>query len=217
MPERCSAISAAGSLALCAALAGKVITSNLSPVFVTAILENSQDTEIDRWSWKLLIGFEGFEKIVEEQLKRAAKMLEEGGMELRNQEAYPVQDGIFGGIYTELGQSAFNLRADVPLDEVAGFVTFLSSRLTDAKMFMDFGCGRILAGFEVMQADVWRQICDFGDQRGGHVLLEKAPVEFKKHNDVFGTTRPEWKIMHRIKAALDPHNIFAPGRLPGKV
>jgi D-lactate dehydrogenase (cytochrome)/glycolate oxidase len=138
-------------------------------------------------------------------------------MELRNQEAYPVQDGIFGGIYTELGQSAFILRVDVPLDEVDGFVTFLSSRLTDAKMFLDFGCGRILAGFEVMQADEWRQICDFGDQRGGHVLMEKAPVEFKKHNDVFGTTRPEWKIMHRIKAALDPHNIFAPGRLPGKV
>ena len=217
MPERCSAISAAGSLALCAALAGKVIASNLSPVFVAAILENSQDAEIDRWSWKLLIGFEGFEKIVEEQLKRAAKMLEEGGMELRNQEAYPVRDGIFGGIYTELGQSAFTLRADVPLDESAGFVTFLSSRLTDAKMFIDFGCGRILAGFEVMQADVWPQICDFGDRRGGHVLLEKAPVEFKKHNDVFGTTRPEWKIMHRIKAALDPHNIFAPGRLPGRI
>jgi FAD/FMN-containing dehydrogenase len=217
MPERCSAISAAASLPRCAALAGKVITSNLSPVFVAAILENRKDAEIDRWSWKLLIGFEGFEKIVEEQLKRAAKMLEEGGMELRNQEAYAVQDGIFGGIYTELGQSAFTLRADVPLDEVAGFVTFLSSRLTDVKMFLDFGCGRILAGFEVTQADVWRQICDFGDQRGGHVLLEKAPVEFKKHNDVFGTTRPQWKIMHRIKAALDPHNIFAPGRLPGKV
>ena len=217
MPERCSAISAAGSLPLCAALAGKVIISNLSPVFVAAILENRKDSEIDRWSWKLLIGFEGFEKIVEEQLKRTAKLLEEGGIELKNQEAYAVQDGIFGGIYTELGQSAFILRADVPLDEVAGFVTFLSSRLRDAKMFLDFGCGRILAGFEVMQADVWRQICDFGVQRRGHVLLEKAPVEFKKHNDVFGATRPEWKIMHRIKAALDPHNIFAPGRLPGKV
>ena len=84
-------------------------------------------------------------------------------------------------------------------------------------MFLDFGCGRILAGFEVMQADGWQQICDFGAKRGGHVLLEKAPVEFKKHNDVFGPARPEWKIMHRIKAALDPHNIFAPGRLPGKV
>jgi FAD/FMN-containing dehydrogenase len=111
----------------------------------------------------------------------------------------------------------FILRADVPLDEVAGFVKLLSSRLTDADMFVDFGCGRILTGFEVMNDEAWGQICDLGDQLGGHVMMEKAPVEFKKQNDVFGTTRPEWKIMHRIKAALDPHTIFAPGRLPGKI
>jgi FAD/FMN-containing dehydrogenase len=48
-------------------------------------------------------------------------------------------------------------------------------------------------------------------------MLEKAPLAFKEQNDVFGKSRPEWKIMHRIKAALDPHHIFAPGRLPGKV
>jgi FAD/FMN-containing dehydrogenase len=47
--------------------------------------------------------------------------------------------------------------------------------------------------------------------------LEKAPEEFKKRNDVFGTPQPEWKVMHRIKKALDPDNIFAPGCLPGKV
>jgi len=217
MPERCSAISAAGSISLCAALAGQVIRSNLSPVFVAAIPANRKGSEINSWSWKLLIGFEGFEKIVDEQLKRTGRMLEKGGMELKDQKEYPIRNGIFGGIYAELGQSAFILRADVPLDEVAGFGEFLSSRLTDAKMFLDFGCGRILAGFEVMQDEAWRQICDFGDQRGGHVLMKKAPVEFKKQNDVFGTTRPGWKIMHRIKAALDPHNIFAPGRLPGKV
>jgi FAD/FMN-containing dehydrogenase len=218
MPERCSAISAAGSLSLCAALAGEVIISNLVPVFVTAIPENRKDAEIDDWSWKLLIGFEGFEKIVDEQLNRAARLLEEGGMELQDPVAYPVHDGIFGGIYAELDQSAFVLRADVPLDELAGFVQFIGSRRMDTrKILLDFGCGRVLAGFEAMQADVWPKICDFGDQLGGHVLLEKAPLEFKKNNDVFGSTRPEWKIMHRIKAALDPNNIFAPGRLPGKV
>ncbi|MEE9536572.1 MAG: FAD-binding oxidoreductase, partial [Desulfobacterales bacterium] len=217
IPERCTAISAEGSLAACAALAGKLITSQLSPVFVAAIPANKEDAKIDNESWKLMTGFEGFEKIVAEQLKRTAKMLEKGGLELKNQEEYPVQDGIFGDIYIELGQSAFVLRADVPLDEVAGFVEFLSSRLTDADMFVDFGCGRMLAGFEVMQDEVWRQICDLCDQRNGHVLMERAPVEFKKQNDVFGTARPEWQIMHRIKAALDPHTIFAPGRLPGKV
>ena len=217
IPERCTAISAEGSLAACAALAGKLITSQLSPVFVAAIPANKEDAKIDNESWKLMTGFEGFEKIVAEQLKRTANMLEKDGLELRNQEEYPVQDGIFGDIYIELGQSAFVLRADVPLDEVAGFVEFLSSRLTDADMFVDFGCGRMLAGFEVMQDEVWRQICDLCDQRNGHVLMERAPVEFKKQNDVFGTARPEWQIMHRIKAALDPHTIFAPGRLPGKV
>jgi len=217
IPERRTAICAEGSLAACAALAGKLITSQLSPVFVAAIPANKEDAKIDNESWKLMTGFEGFEKIVAEQLKRTANMLEKDGLELRNQEEYPVQDGIFGDIYIELGQSAFVLRADVPLDEVAGFVEFLSSRLTDADMFVDFGCGRMLAGFEVMQDEVWRQICDLCDQRNGHVLMERAPVEFKKQNDVFGTARPEWQIMHRIKAALDPHTIFAPGRLPGKV
>ncbi len=217
IPERRTAIGAEGTLSACSALAGKLITSQLSPVFVAAIPAIREDDEVNSGSWKLMTGFEGFEKIVAEQLKRTGMMLEEGGLELKDQREYPVQDGIFGDIYTKLGQSAFILRADVPLDEVAGFVKLLSSRLTDADMFVDFGCGRILTGFEVMNDEAWGQICDLGDQLGGHVMMEKAPVEFKKQNDVFGTTRPEWKIMHRIKAALDPHTIFAPGRLPGKI
>jgi D-lactate dehydrogenase (cytochrome)/glycolate oxidase len=60
-------------------------------------------------------------------------------------------------------------------------------------------------------------ICDLAAGHDGYGLLEKAPDEFKKRNDVFGTPRPEWKVMHRVKRALDPDNIFAPGSLPGKV
>ena len=44
-------------------------------------------------------------------------------------------------------------------------------------------------------------------------MIEKAPEEFKQENDVFGRSRPEWGIMHRLKNVLDPENIFAPGRL----
>jgi FAD/FMN-containing dehydrogenase len=50
----------------------------------------------------------------------------------------------------------------------------------------------------------------------GHVLLEKAPDEFKQRNDVFGSWRPEWPLMHRVKVALDPHRVFSPGTLPGR-
>ena len=217
IPECCTAISAAGSLAACATAAGELVISQLSPVFVAAFPGSREDAEIESVNWKLMIGFEGFEKIVSEQLKRAGSMLEEAGLQLQNQQEYPVQDGIFGDIYSALGQSAYVLRADLPLDELTGFVTKLGDRLKSTDMLLDFGCGRILAGFDVMPDDRWGRLCDLGAQLGGHLMMDKAPIAFKEQNDVFGKRRPEWKIMHRIKAALDPHSIFAPGRLPGKV
>jgi glycolate oxidase subunit GlcD len=217
MPQRCTAISATGSLSVCAALASEVVTSRLTPVFVVLIAENSADAEIGRLSWNLVIGYEGLGKTVEEQLKRTEVLFEKQGLAIRDPVDYAVCDGIFENVYMELAQSAFILRGDVPLDQVAGFAGPLNDRLPKAKMFLDGGCGRILAGFEDLPDGIWGQICDLGNRLGGHVIMEKAPVEFKKRHDVFGTDRPEWKIMHRVKAALDPHNLFAPGRLPGKV
>ena len=217
IPECCTAMSAAGSLAACATAAGQLIISRLSPVFIAAFPDSREDAKIESGNWKLMIGFEGFEKIVSEQLKMAGSILEEVGLQHKDQQEYSVQDGIFGDIYSELGQSAFVLRADLPLDELTGFVKQLSDRLKGTDMFLDFGCGRILAGFDVMPDDTWGPLCDLGAQLGGHLMMDKAPIAFKEKNDVFGKRRQEWKIMHRIKAALDPHSVFAPGRLPGKV
>jgi glycolate oxidase FAD binding subunit len=217
MPQRCTAISAEGSLSACTALASEVITSKLTPVFVVLIPQNDGHAEIERLSWDLVIGYEGLDKTVEEQLKRTEILLEKHSLVLRDPVDYSVQGGIFENVYKELAQSAFILRGDVPLDQVAGFAKPLNDRLPEAKLFLDGGCGRILAGFEDLQDGIWDQICVLGNQLDGHVVMEKAPVEFKKRHDVFGTERPEWKLMHRIKAALDPHHIFAPGRLPGKV
>jgi glycolate oxidase subunit GlcD len=217
IPERCTAISAEGTLSACSALASEVITSRLTPVFVVIIPENGQGDEMKRRRCRLEIGFEGFDKIVDEQLKRTRILLEKSGLVLSRQQDYSVQDGIFKGIYTQLAQSEFILRADLPLDQVVGFVQSLDNRLSEPKVFLDCGCGRIFAGFENMPDGMWGQLCDLGNQLDGHVVMENAPVEFKKHHDVFGKARPEWKVMHRIKAVLDPHHIFAPGRLPGKV
>ena len=217
IPECCTAVSAIGSLGACTAAAGQITTSRLCPVFIAAVPEDRADAGIESGNWKLMIGFEGFEKIVSEQLKRTGSMLEEAGLEFSGNEEYTVQDGVFGGTYTELGHSTYVLRADLPLDELSGFVKHLGDRLINIGMFVDFGCGRILAGFDVMPDEAWGMLCDRGAQLGGHVMMEKAPIAFKEQYDVFGKSRPEWKIMHRIKSALDPKNVFAPGRLPGKV
>jgi glycolate oxidase subunit GlcD len=217
IPERCAAIDANGSLDGCATIASEIIKLNLSPIFVVTIPETKESPDITQWSWKMIVGFEGFTKTVKHQLETFGMILKNGGLHVKGHKDYDIQDGIFSDIYQDLDQSSFILRADVPLEAVADYVKALEGQTADAIKLLDFGCGRILAGFEDIPDNAWTKICELSVQFGGHVLMEKAPDTFKEKHDVFGFARPEWKIMHRIKAAMDPHNIFAPGRLPGKV
>ncbi len=217
IPERCSALTAEGSFTACTELASDIIQSQLIPVFVVMLPANGQGGRIADQCCKLQIGFEGFDKTVSEQLKRTQILLEAADLTGNPEQDYTIQDGIFKNVYTEVSQSAFVLRADLPLDRAPGFVQWLDQQLPDAKFILDCGCGRILAGFNNLPDGLWSQVCEVGKQLGGHVIMDKATDEFKTHNDVFGVDRPEWKVMHRIKAALDPQQVFSPGRLPGKV
>ncbi|MBW2516831.1 MAG: FAD-binding protein [Deltaproteobacteria bacterium] len=217
IPERCSAIGAQGPLSACADLASEIMTSQLIPVFIVIMPVNGQGEEAMRRRCTLKIGFEGFDKTVTEQLKRTQALFEKDGMTLSPAQDYAVQDGIFKKSYSQMLAAAFILRADLPLDRMPGFVESLARWLPQSKWFLDYGCGRIFVAFENMPDGLWGRMCETGDQLGGHVVMEKATDEFKKHNDVFGIDRPEWKVMHRIKAALDPQHVFSPGRLPGKI
>jgi FAD/FMN-containing dehydrogenase len=55
------------------------------------------------------------------------------------------------------------------------------------------------------------------EQLAGRAVLEKAPLAFRREHDVFGRPRPDWPLMHRLKAALDPHHVFSPGAMPGRL
>ena len=67
-----------------------------------------------------------------------------------------------------------------------------------------------------LEEETWLQYRREVQEAQGYVLLEKAPLEFRKRNDVFGAPQPDGPLIHQLKAALDPGDIFAPGRLPGK-
>ena len=133
------------------------------------------------------------------------------------QSDYPVHEGAFGEVYEKLARSSFILRGDFLLNRCAGFLRTLDDNLSLSNVFLDSGCGRILIGLQALSDEQWNGICSLAAQNDGHVLLEKAPDDFRKRNDVFGLPNAAWKIMHRIKTELDPGNLFAPGRLPGKV
>jgi glycolate oxidase subunit GlcD len=217
IPQRCAAITAVGALDTCAATALEIVQSVLSPIYVTCRPAGQPAAGTVSDDWEIVVGFEGFSQTVDYQMEKCGTVLETAGLHSLKRADYPVHDGRFGDEFGEMGQSPFILRADFPLDRVAGFIGALDDRPALSKVFLDFGCGRLLAGLDDMGDDDWTRLCERIGQHNGHGLLVKAPDDFRKRNDVFGTPRPEWKVMHRIKAAMDPDNIFSPGCLPGRV
>jgi glycolate oxidase subunit GlcD len=211
MPERCAAITATGSADVCAATALEIVQSKLSPIYVTCLPDNGSG------NWTIVVGFEGFSKTVDYQLEKCGAVLEGAKLQSLEKADYPVHEGRFGDVYEEMIRSPFILRADFPLDRVADFIKALDGGPALSQVLLDFGCGRVMAGQDAISNDDWKHICELIDQRDGHGLLVKAPDDFRQQNDVFGSPRSGWKVMHRIKAAMDPDNIFAPGCLPGKV
>jgi FAD/FMN-containing dehydrogenase len=214
IPETCCAVRACGSLEKVASAAGELLRSRLDPIFVAASPVNGARMEADLW--RLSVGLEGFMETVEAQGRHCSDLFAESGLEGEAFEGYSVCDGLFGDTDQSLNQSPFLLRADLPLDGVKDFVTMAAGTVQAERFFVDFGCGRVRASLLELSEEAWKRLCDHVRTLGGHTLLEKAPDELKKRWDVFGPPQPAWRVMHRIKDALDPKNIFTPGRLPGR-
>jgi len=51
--------------------------------------------------------------------------------------------------------------------------------------------------------------------KNGSATLLHSPAWLKDRLNVWGTKRPDYLLMQRVKQAFDPHNIFAPGRFVG--
>jgi hypothetical protein len=96
-------------------------------------------------------------------------------------------------------------------------VTAIGDVLFTPPVLLDLGCGTLRAGLDELTDTEWAATCAAAVANAGQMVLEKAPQDFKAKHDVFGPARPEWKVMHQIKKALDPNGVYAPGILPGRI
>ena len=230
LPEACLAVRGCGPFDRIASAAAEVLRGRLEPALVAASPLNRATPwtgkERDETAWRLTVGLEGFAETVEAQGERCAALLAGCGLEGEGSVAYSALDGIFADNERALHGSPFLLRADLPLDMVAEFVKvpagasqaqdlFVQDLFVD-DLFVDFGCGRVRAGLSGLSGEAWEALCSRARALDGHILLEKSPDDFRRYRDVYGPPVPAWTVMHRIKDALDPNNIFAPGRMPGR-
>ncbi|MFW6108699.1 MAG: FAD-binding oxidoreductase [bacterium] len=206
-PEACRMVTASGTLEACAAAAAALLASPLEPAFVTALPAEP---------WRLRVGFEGFDVTVGAQVERATGLLAEAGLEVSGAADFRALAGPHAIDFEALWACPFVLRVDVPIGATAAFLAEAHHVVGGATMLADFGCGRLTAGLGKLPDEAWREVGAVATRAGGHALLERAPAAFKAAHDVFGPPRAAWPLMHRLKAALDPHAVFAPGRLPGR-
>ncbi len=210
-PERCASISASGSPEACGELAAAVLGSRIGAVLTAAVPEEQTGR------WRFEIGFEGFGETVAAQLARAGMLFEQAGFSSVRVADYDVLTGPFAGLYERIAGCPFAMRAAVSLDRTGQAAALLGRQFQAKSMLVDFGCGRILTGGGELCEDSWREVVRQMGSLGGHAVLETAPDEFKRGNDIFGAPRPDWNLMHRVKSVLDPRLIFSRGAMPGRV
>jgi len=200
-------------------MATDLLTSNLLPTIVVATVSDNGNgyPARDRADWRLHVGFEGFAAAVRDQASRCGDQCAAAGLQNINQHDYDVYAGNFSRHLDGIDRQAFVWRADLPQANVAAFIESNNGKLVPINLMLDLGCGRVLGGLDHVDDADWSQLARQANRYGGHVLLEKATHEFKQRHDTFGLKRSDWPIMHRVKTALDPDRIFAPGRLPGNV
>jgi FAD/FMN-containing dehydrogenase len=209
-PEICKKISASGSFANCFEAGLNIVKSHLQAALVTITPgEGGQAT--------LSAGFEGLEMVVDSQVERCSEVMKSAALSVDGAEQYPLLEGYLGSAFAALWAIPFTLQADVVISQGADFVSRLSPIARPAELLLDAAHGRVYAGFDALTGEQWQKIDALAASCKGHCRLLKAPESFAGEHDLFGASRPEWRLSHLVKQALDPHKVFAPGALPGRI
>jgi len=216
LPPCCAALTASGSLDRCAAAAAELLRSKREPNLVVAVPDEPGLQRGDDTPWQIVAGFEGFRETVESQVEGCQAVFADAGLGSRGRREYAPREGVCRRFFEVLERAPFLLRTDVPLDKAAAFASAGRDVLGEAAVLIDFGCGRIMTATPKLTDDAWAGLISTCRAMEGHITVEKASQEFTRRHDLFGSPRADWPLMHRVKSVLDPHGVFAPGRLPGR-
>ena len=208
-PEICKMTAAAGSLEACFQTGVKIVNSNLLAALVSVVPEGDE--------YRLIVGFEGLEMVVDSQVERCNAVMQGGGLSVGETDQYDLEAGCLGARFESIWQAPFVLQADVVIKNGGDYCTKMSGIANVSTLLLDLANGRVYAGFAALTGEQWSQLDALAGRCLGHARLLKAPHDFAKEYDLFGSYRPEWRLSHLIKNALDPQNIFSPGVLPGRV
>ena len=218
--------------------AWKAVTAILASQLVPSAIELLNATGWQRVSnhgagYQLTLNLEGFHEAVERQVADVRKLAnKEGAQEvvtLEGDEQRRLWSSLrdFSRAAIANDGSVVGMKIGVPISALeelfrlaeqkaaeSGLECAIMAHAGNGVLYPFFGDS---AGRVPVLVQVVHDLQNAAVKAGGSAIVEWAPWAVKEQVAVWGEPRPEWSLMHRLKAELDPNGILNPGRLVGGI
>lgn len=235
LPEMASTLVATfSSLDKAADLVTEILASQLNPSAVELINAAAwRNTGAGSGGYYLAIGLEGFHEAVTRQVRDLTALGKKQGAEgidtWEGEEQERLWSSIrdFGGLPPFKSAECVGLRIGVPISKVHDLFCLAEKRAGESGLECAIaahaGSG-VLNAFFVNPAfgayvplQLIRELRSAAEKAGGHLVVEYGPWGVKEQAGVWGEPRPEWELMSKLKAKIDPNGVLNPGRFVGGI
>jgi len=208
------------------AFLSRLVLSDISPAFAE-LLNSTMMEQIGlagllakEEPYCLLLGFDGFKEELDWWLAESQRLATETGLR--------AGDSIWDEAETELrakvrdahaGEgAALVLKGLVPSSEVCAFAQLVQEVLGERAGIIAHSLNGIVRTMvsqlpDKEPTDLVQVLLNWAVQKGGNLVVEKSPVEWKAKFPIWGHQTEAWQLMRRLKETLDPLNILSPGRM----
>ena len=111
-------------------------------------------------------------------------------------------------------KSDWQLRAQLPITRAANWLC-VARRHAATALDWDAGLGIARADFADCSPEIVAQLRALSEKNGGYLRVNRAPLEHKTPELIWGEPRADASLMRALKAAYDAANVCAPGRFVG--
>jgi glycolate oxidase FAD binding subunit len=200
----------------------RVAVTKTGPICVVAYQHNGRGPTWPagavetRWVWSVMLYFEGANEAVRWQEEQAHREL------LAIEDNVIVEPRAAAKVFEQRRDPAQAMFLNVPpshvadaaifaggLSECAGIGAYPGSGIIEVTPYNDSGQPD---WDEATAGHIFRQLLDKTAGYGGNVVLRRGPTAWKSQFPVWGRPPADLALQKAVKRALDPKNVFNPGR-----
>lgn len=170
--------------------------------------------------YTLFLGFEGFQEEITWWLGEAEGLAKGAGLTVGNRFLGEGEGKLRACLRDfHAGEEAvLVLKALLPSSEACSFVKEAekvgTNRVTAiAHVLNGFVRLFVSSAEEAVPLEVVTALLNWAGERGGNLIVEKAPPDWKPRLPIWGRRDNSWILMRRLKETIDPKGLFAPGRM----